>query len=106
VIGEARQRATLEAKTLTPDGGGGFSESWDSYASVWAQLLPQGGSEPLEAGRTESRVSHRMLIRRRTDVSANHRVRIGARAFAILALIDEGPHALWMTLLCKENAPS
>ena len=106
MIGNARHRAVLEAKVLTPDTGGGYSESWQAYATVWAELLPQSGSESVQAGRTESRVSHRLVIRRRTDVSANHRLRVGSRVFAILALVDEGAHALWMTLLCVEGAPS
>lgn len=105
-IGQARQRAVLEAKVLTPDGGGGFAENWDAYATVWADLAPVGGGEAVEAGRIEARLTQRLTIRRRGDVSANHRARIGARVFAIRAVIDEGPQALWMTLLCEEGAPS
>jgi SPP1 family predicted phage head-tail adaptor len=105
-IGAARQRAVLEAKTLTPDGGGGFAEDWEPYAVVWAALAPGSGGERVEAGRIESRISHTVAIRRRTDVSANHRLRIGERVFAIRALIDPGAPSLWMTLLCEEGAPS
>lgn len=105
-IGAARQRAVLEAKVLTPDGGGGFSEDWEAYALVWASLEPGAGSEALAAGRSEPRVTHRLTVRRRSDVSANHRVRLGARLFAIRAVVDAGPPALWMTLLCEEGAPS
>lgn len=106
VIGEARQRVELEAKVLTPDGGGGYTETWESYASVWGMLEPQSGREPVEAGRPESRATHRLTIRRRTDVSANHRAAIGARLFAILAILDAGSQSLWMTLLCEEGAPA
>jgi SPP1 family predicted phage head-tail adaptor len=105
-IGRARARAILEAKVLSADGGGGFAETWEPYALAWGELVAQSGGESVEAGRVESRVSHRLTIRRRTDVSANHRVRVGERVFAILAVIDEGPQAFWMTLLCQEGAPS
>ena len=105
-IGDARQRAVLEAKVLTPDGGGGFLEAWEAYASIWAALEPQAGTESLQAGRLESRVSHRVTIRRRSDVSANHRLRLGNRVLAIRAVLDEGVESLWMRLLCEEGAPS
>lgn len=105
-IGVARIRADLEAKVLTGDGGGGFSESWECYASVWIWLSPERGEERLEAGRIESRVLYRVTLRRRTDVSANHRLRIGSRIFAVRALIDQGPHEPWMTMICEEGAPS
>jgi len=105
-IGAARQRVVLEAKTLTPDGGGGYAEDWQTYATVWGALEPVSAREPTEAARPESRVTHRLTIRRRGDVSANHRARIGARIFAILGILDEGSQSLWMTLLCEEGAPS
>jgi head-tail adaptor len=60
----------------------------------------------LQAGRPESRVSCRFVMRRRTDVSVNHRLRLGARLFAIRAVIDEGPQSAWMTLFCEEGAPA
>jgi len=105
-IGKARQRATLEAKVLTADGGGGYSESWETYATIWVALEPESGGNPAAAGRAEMRVSCRFVIRRREDVSINHRLRIGARLFAIRAVLDEGAQSAWMTLLCEEGAPS
>jgi SPP1 family predicted phage head-tail adaptor len=105
-IGEARQRVVLETKVLTADGGGGYSENWEAYALVWAALELEGGGEPLEAGRSEMRVSCRIVIRRRSDVSVNHRVRLAARVFAIRAIVDSGVQSASMTLLCEEGAPS
>jgi SPP1 family predicted phage head-tail adaptor len=105
-IGAARSRAQLQAKVLTPDGGGGFAEDWETYAYVWAALEPETGTETVQAGRTETRSTHRLTIRRRGDVSANHRVLLDRRVLAIHALVDPGPQSLWMTLLCEEGAPS
>jgi len=103
-IGAARQRAALQSKLLTPDGGGGFSESWETYATIWASLETGRGLQSLQAGRLESHVSHRIAIRRRDDVSPNHRLRLGARVLAIRAIEDAGPQARWITLVCEEGA--
>ena len=35
MLADLNQRATLFARTLTPDNGGGFAESWDAFAVVW-----------------------------------------------------------------------
>jgi SPP1 family predicted phage head-tail adaptor len=102
-IGAARHRAALQSKVLTPDGGGGFGESWETYATVWASLEIGRGVQSLQAGRLESRGAHRLVIRRRSDVSVNHRVLLGARILAIRAIEDEGPQALWMALACEEG---
>jgi SPP1 family predicted phage head-tail adaptor len=105
-IGDARQRVVLESKVLTADGGGGYAENWEAYALVWAALEIEGGGKPMEAGRPEMRVSCRIIIRRRSDVSVNHRVRLAARVFAIRAIVDPGAQSASMTLLCEEGAPS
>ena len=95
-----------KTKVLTADGGGGYAENWEAYAVVWAVLELESGGKPVEAGRPEMRVSCRFIIRRRSDLSVNHRLRIGARLFAIRALVDEGPQSSRLTLLCEEGAPS
>ena len=102
MIGELNQRAALQAKTLTPDGGGGFSESWQTFASVWVAVAPIAGNDALSADALQSRVRHRIVLRRRSDLAAGQRVVVGARRFKVQALLDEGPRAATMTLLCEE----
>ena len=102
MIGELNQRAALQARVLTPDGGGGFSESWQSFASVWIAVAPIGGNDAPGAEALQSRVRHRIVLRRRTDLAAGQRVVVGARRFKVQGVLDEGPHASTTTLLCEE----
>jgi SPP1 family predicted phage head-tail adaptor len=96
------QRATLVARTLTPDGGGGFSESWEPFATVWIGLAPLGATDSVGAAHLESRVRHRIVLRRRADLAAGQRVTAGARTFRVHALLDPGPRESTVTLLCEE----
>jgi len=102
MIGSLNQRALLLANTLTPDGGGGFSDDWEAFASVWVAVEPIGGSDAFGPDRLEARVRHKLTLRRRTDMAAGQRAQIGARLFRIHTVIDEGPQAALMTLLCEE----
>ena len=102
MIGELNQRAALQAKTLTPDGGGGFAESWQSFASVWVAVAPIGGNDAVGADALQSRVRHRILLRRRSDLAAGQRVVVGARRFKVQGVLDQGPQSATMTLLCEE----
>ena len=102
MIGELDQRASLQAKVLTPDGGGGYAESWQIFASVWVKVAPVGANDNFGPDALESRVRHRVTLRRRTDVAAGQRVVVGARSFKVHALLDEGPRASTVTLLCEE----
>ncbi len=97
------QRATLVARTLTPDGGGGFTESWDVFATVWAALQPQGATDTVGADRLESRIRHRIVLRRRLDLAAGQRVEFANRSFRIHAVLDRGAREATVTLLCEER---
>jgi SPP1 family predicted phage head-tail adaptor len=101
-IGNLNQRALLLANTLMQDGGGGFTDDWEAFASVWVAVEAISGSDDASADRLESRVRHRIALRRRGDVAAGQRAQIGARIFRIHTVIDNGPQSPLMTLLCEE----
>jgi len=96
------QRATLLARTLDPDGGGGFSESWTAFAFVWIALEPRDATDTVGADRLESRARHRITMRRRADLAAGQRVCVGTRLFRIHAVLDDGPRAPGIVLLAEE----
>ncbi len=96
------QRAALQAKTLTPDGGGGFSESWETFAVVWVKVAPASAADSFGPDALESRARHKVTLRRRTDVAAGQRLAVGSRTFKVHGILDEGPRAPFITLLCEE----
>lgn len=85
---------TLEAPTLSPDGGGGVVAEWRALGSHWAALSPRSGGERGEAGLTTSRVSHRATLRWTPEGDParprpEQRLREGARVFDILAVAED-----------------
>ncbi|HEV2653245.1 MAG TPA: phage head closure protein, partial [Rhizomicrobium sp.] len=95
-------RATLLAPTRTPDGGGGFSESWIALATVWIALAPLSAFDDFDADRQEARVRYRITLRRRPDLAAGQRITVGARLFHVHGILDEGPRAAFVFLQCEE----
>ena len=102
MIGKLNQRAMLLANTLTPDGGGGFSDSWESFASIWVAVEPISGTDAFGPDRLEARVRHKITLRRRPGVVAGQRAQIGSRLFRIHTILDEGSQNALMILLCEE----
>jgi len=91
-IGALRRRITLEAASRAPDGGGGAAVSWAPVATVWAELKSLSGAEVVVADGLQGKVTHEIIIRKRTDVSPAMRLRLGARIFVIWAVLDrDGP---------------
>jgi SPP1 family predicted phage head-tail adaptor len=102
MLSHLTQRATLLAHTLTPDGGGGFAESWNAFADVWVALEVLGATDTVGADRLESRSRHRMTLRRRDDLAAGQRVQVGPRLFRVHAVLDSGPRDAFVSLQCEE----
>lgn len=96
------QRAALQARVLEPDHGGGFAESWQTFARVWVKIVPTSAGDTAGPGKRESKARHRILLRRRSDLSAGQLVIVGARIFKVQGVLDAGPHAPLATLICEE----
>ena len=102
MLSQLNRRVTLEARTLTPDGGGGYSASWDTFAMVWASIECLSGADVFGPDAAEARVRYRVTIRRRTDVHGGMRVNDGGRLLAITAVLDDGPRSQFLTLMTEK----
>jgi SPP1 family predicted phage head-tail adaptor len=100
MLSKLSERATLLARTLAPDGSGGFSESWEAVATVWIARTIVATADVVDAGRLQSRIRHRVVLRRRADLAAGQRLALGARRFRIHAVRDDG--GAYLTLDCEE----
>lgn len=99
-----RHRITLQQASREPDGMGGFMESWQDIATVWAEVQPLMGKAYMVAKQTQSALSHRVRIRYRDGVTPDMRVQFGTRHFIIDAVLcpDERKHELH--LMCVERS--
>ena len=87
--GELRHRLVLEAPVETPDGAGGVTRSYATLATVWAKVTPVAARGDVDADDLAAAVTHRIVIRARTDMTTRHRFRLGARIYRIVALRDQ-----------------
>jgi SPP1 family predicted phage head-tail adaptor len=106
VIGRLHQRLAIEAPAPQADGYGGQGDPWTSpitLARVWGRVEPLRGRERLHGLQLEVQVTHRVTIRHRDDVTARHRLRLGARVFNVRAVIDVEERHRFLELLCEEG---
>ena len=102
-IGGLRHRLSLEQSSLTPDGGGGVTESWVQVAQVWGAIEPLSGRESVEAARIAGRHMYEIRIRYRADVEPAMRFQMVSRIFHILSVEDVGGRGRWLKALCEER---
>lgn len=104
LMGEMRQRVTLQTRTVTRVEGIP-EESWATVATVWAAVSDISGKEYFQAQAVQSEVTTRIKIRYRTGITPSMRVLYGSRVFQILSVIDKDERHRVMELMCKEVIP-
>lgn len=99
-----RRRVRIEQPVYTPDDAGGQSTGWQELATVWADVRPVSGQTVFEAAQRQERVTHKVFIRFREDVTASMRLVLGSRVFAIRAVLDPEEDRQRLLLLVEEGA--
>lgn len=102
-IGALRARLTIEQPVRTADGGGGATIAWSALATVWGAIMPAGGAEAISAEQRVSRVSHRIRLRYRSDVTPAMRLSAPGRVFRIKTMFDPDGRGRWLDCLCEEE---
>lgn len=107
-VGELDQRVELQQFTRTPDGQGGFTETWAVVDTVWAQVRALRGSERNHGERLAAEGGYRVVIRYRDDVNATWRMRWvnRDRLMNIRFPEDNGGRDLYLVLECGSGVAS
>lgn len=100
----------LEGAVRSPDGAGGFTETWTALGTLWAEVLPGSGSDVLGEERMLSAVPYRLTVRGAPDDSASRpkagqRFREGTRLFLIQAVTERDPQGRYLTCFAREEVP-
>ena len=109
MISDLKHHITLQKSVRTPDGGGGFTETWqnaDSTPDVYAAIVPLSGSEQLRFHQLESTVTHRITLRYRNDVTPAMRLVHGTDVYNITAITDRGGLGIWLDILAALRTPA
>lgn len=101
--GKLDRRLVLEEPVDTPDGAGGFSRSYQTAATVWAQVSPAAARGDITADNRGATVTHRIVIRSRSDITTRHRLRDGARHFRIVSVRDQDARGRFLTVHAEER---
>lgn len=101
----------LEAPLQTPDGMGGFTESWTALGTVWAEITPGSGRETAGEEVSLSSIPFRILMRGAPQGApsrpqAGQRLRDGTRVFAILAVTERDAAGRYLICFAREEIPA
>ena len=102
--GKLNKKISLQRITRTPDGGGGYTESWTEYAKTWAHVKPKTGNEIFSGMQLEANITHDIMIRYRSDILPNDKIVLEtSRELNIRSIIDLEERHVWLQLRCEEG---
>lgn len=87
--GALNQRLVVEQPVETADDAGGVTRDYAELATVWAAVTPVSTHEDVAADHAGLTVTHRILMRARSDITVRHRLRKGARVWRIVGLRED-----------------
>ena len=102
--GRLKHRLVLEAPVESPDGAGGISRGYAAAATLWAALAPVSVRGDVVGAGFATTVTHRLVIRRGPDVTTDHRFRLGARIFRIVAIREEDSDGRFLEIQAEERS--
>ncbi len=104
-LSQMRARIVIEAPVETPDAAGGVTRSFAAQATVWAQVKPVKAADAPPAALPGQTVSHRVTLRWRAGLTTGHRLRLGARVFALQTVYDPDERRRTLVCLAREVKP-
>jgi SPP1 family predicted phage head-tail adaptor len=100
--GTLRHQIELQSFTSTPNGMGGFSQTWSTAATVRAAIWPTSATEQKRAAAPTMVGTHTIRIRYYSGLLASWRIKFGTRFFSIVSIIDKDEEHVQVDLLCRE----
>lgn len=101
--GGLRARIVLQRETVLAQGGGSYVAQWEDVANLWARIEPVSAREVLQGQRLEARITHRIVLRYRSDAVAGMRVAWQERLFRVQAVTQLGMARRFTQLLVSEG---
>jgi SPP1 family predicted phage head-tail adaptor len=103
MIADMKYRVTIQHAVLTPDGAGGFSESWQNITAapvVYAAITPATAGEQMKYGQIEATTTHHIVMRYRTDVAPGMiLIDEDAVTYTIISVADQNGAKVYLEIL-------
>lgn len=88
LAGRLNQRVEIQAATNTCDSYGQPVSTWATVATVWATVEPINGREYETSLSERAEITHKIIMRYYSGLSAQHRLKHGTKIYQIVAVLN------------------
>ena len=100
-LGALRERVELKQTTQSIDSAGGHADSFASLGFVWAEISMTSGSLALSADARNSKITHTIIIRFRTDLKPGDRIEYRGAELEVISAEDLNGRRAYLKVLCS-----
>lgn len=103
-IGALRERVQLKRRDVADDGQGGALTTFVPVATVWARVRALSARLATSADARGSAITHSVVMRYRSDVSAGDRLVFAGRNLEVVSAADLDGRRAYLACTCSEVA--
>jgi SPP1 family predicted phage head-tail adaptor len=100
--GQLRHLVRVSLRQDVPDAFTGLDAQQLAPLDVWAGIFPVSGTTWIGSQQINSQITHRIVIRYRPGLTADHEVTHGGRCFRIRRVSDLEERGRWTIMECEE----
>ncbi|QDP49539.1 MAG: putative head completion protein [Prokaryotic dsDNA virus sp.] len=102
-IGKLKFLVELQSATTTSDGAGGVTEAYSKIADIWCDIQPISAIEEYRQGKLKEKVTHKLIMRYRSDINTSYKIVYGSREFNIRGILDLGNRNRFLEVKVEEG---
>ncbi len=89
-IGRMRKRVAIQSRVDGEYAGYSSEISRVTIATVWARVINVSGTEQVDSRNASEAITHRFIIRKRTDITKQNELVYNDRRYAIATIQEDG----------------
>lgn len=107
MIGQLKNRLTLQEQILTPDIGGGFTAEWHDvtlHPVIFAKIEQLSASVAFYNRQLANMATHRITIRHRSDITPQMRLIEEDKVYTITSAHDPDGKGLYLEVMAQQSS--
>jgi len=101
--GMLNERIVFQVRTETPDSYGDVTTTFADSINAWAYIRPVSDHTAFMAATFRAEITHKIIVRYRSDITAAMRIKFGSRYFIINGLRNLEEQKRWLEISALES---
>lgn len=104
LVASLRHRVTIQNPAQVSDGQGGWTETYPDGDTVSCSIAPVKAYEKFQAEQMQTPITHKIVMRYRSDVTTASRLKFGSRILWVREVLNQEERSRFLLIKAQERA--